>query len=70
MKTIKFIVPAAVATVGLLISSAPSYGKPEYSKKEKTGCVTCHVSAKSKDLNDVGKCYSDKKELKTCATKK
>jgi hypothetical protein len=50
-----------------LISSSVSFGKPEYSKKEKKGCVTCHVSAKSKDLNDTGKCYGEKKDLKTCA---
>jgi hypothetical protein len=37
--------------------------KPEYSKKEKATCVTCHVSAKSKELNDTGKYYKEHKAL-------
>ena len=41
-------------------------GKPELSKKEKTGCVTCHAKAGSKDLNDVGKCYQKKGSLTDC----
>ena len=41
-------------------------GKPEYTKKEKTACVTCHVKSGSKELNDVGKCYEKKKSLNGC----
>ncbi len=41
-------------------------GKPEDSKKEKTGCITCHVKMGSKELNDTGKCYAQKRTLKDC----
>jgi hypothetical protein len=70
MPTVKFIVPTAVLGIGFLLVSVPSFGKIEYSKKEKTSCVTCHVSAKSKDLNAVGKCYGEKKDLAGCKEKK
>lgn len=50
------------------MTSVTSYAKPEYTKKEKKPCVTCHVSAKSKELNDTGKCYDKSKSLKDCPT--
>jgi hypothetical protein len=56
--------------VGLAFNSAQVYGKPEYTKKEKKGCVTCHVSAKSKDLNATGECYKKSKSLEGCPTGK
>ena len=52
------ILAAFIATV--------AQGKPEFSKKEKTSCVTCHVKPGSKDLNNVGKCYQEKKSLDGC----
>ncbi len=54
------------AAVALLINLQPGLAKVEYTKKEKTGCLTCHVSAKKKDLNEVGACYGEKKDLKAC----
>ena len=54
---------------GVLFNSTASFAKPEYTKKEKKGCAVCHVTAKSKDLNDVGKCYSQKKTLEGCPAK-
>jgi hypothetical protein len=66
MKAIPVILSGAVLVLGLVLSSTVSFGKPEYTKKEKKGCVTCHVSAKSKDLNDTGKCYGEKKDLAAC----
>ena len=45
---------------------APASAKPEFAKKEKTGCATCHVSMKSKELNLTGKCYGEKKSLTEC----
>jgi len=59
----KFAIPALILAAGLIGATA-SYGKVEYTKKEKKGCVFCHVSAKSKELNDAGKYYQDKKTLK------
>jgi len=67
MKMIPAIVSALVLAVGLLSLAPVSFGKPEYTKKEKKGCTTCHVSAKAKDLNDTGKCYGEKKDMKACA---
>ncbi len=43
-----------------------THSKPEYTKKEKTACTTCHVKNGSKELNDVGKCYEKKKSLDAC----
>lgn len=63
MKTLKLALPAIIAVAGLLVCSQASHAKPEYSKKEKTGCVTCHVKAGSKDLNDTGKQYKETKTL-------
>jgi len=43
-----------------------THSKPEYTKKEKTACTTCHIKNGSKELNDVGKCYEKKKSLEAC----
>jgi len=55
----KIAIPAFVLLLGALVCSTLSYGKPEYTKKEKKACTYCHVSAKSKELNDAGKYYKD-----------
>jgi len=55
----KFAIPAVVLLLGALVGSTLSYGKPEYTKKEKKACTYCHVSAKSKELNDAGKYYKE-----------
>ena len=60
-KTVAFSTAAALFSLFLAIPR--SQAKPEYSKKEKTGCVTCHVTAKSKDLNEKGKQYKETKTL-------
>ncbi len=65
MSKIKFAVPAMILSVGLLATTA-SFAKPEYTKKEKKPCVYCHVTAKSKELNKVGQCYSKSKSLEGC----
>lgn len=65
MKKLPLIVSTGVLVLAFVMSATLSFGKPEYSKKEKKGCVACHVSAKSKDLNDTGKCYHEKKDLKS-----
>ncbi len=55
----KFAIPAFVLLLGALVGSTLSYAKPEYTKKEKKACTYCHVSAKSKELNDAGKYYKE-----------
>jgi len=59
-----------VALGGLVIlgfGATLSLGKVEYTKKEGKPCITCHVKNGSKELNDVGKCYAQKKSLKECS---
>ena len=64
MKLFKFVVPAFVLGMGLLISSSMSFAKPEDTKKTKKPCTFCHVSAKGgKELTDAGKHYKEKKTL-------
>jgi len=55
----KYAIPMLVLLAGVLVSSTLSYAKPEYTKKEKKGCTYCHVTAKSKELNDAGKYYKE-----------
>ena len=54
--------------VALAMSSLSSFGNMKIAKKEKASCTTCHVKMGQKDLNDVGKCYEKKKDLKACET--
>jgi hypothetical protein len=63
MKSLRFILPAVILIGAMLVSTSTSFGKPEYTKKEKKGCVACHVTATSKELNDAGKYYKEKKTL-------
>ncbi len=55
----KFIISGLVLLVGVLTVTTISSAKVEYTKKEKKACVTCHVSAKSKELNATGQYYKD-----------
>lgn len=66
-RTIKLVKVLLLALVLSAFSATLMQGKPEYSKKEKAGCTTCHVKMGSKELNDVGKCYAKTATLKDCA---
>ncbi len=68
MSKMKIALPAMILAFGLAATSV-SYGKPEYTKKEKKGCTFCHVTAKSKELNKVGECYGKNKSLEGCPAK-
>ena len=59
MRAMKLALPAAILTIGFLLCTSATYGKPEYSKKEKQACTYCHVKSGAQDLNDTGKCYKD-----------
>lgn len=63
MIRLKFVVPGLILMGGLIIGSSLSYGKAEYTKKEKKGCAYCHVTATSKELNDAGKYYKEHNTL-------
>ena len=69
MKTFKLALPAMIAVAGLIVSTTSTFAKPEYSKKEKKSCTFCHVKQGSKDLNDAGKYYKEKKTLEGYAKK-
>ncbi len=71
MKALKFMLPMFILMGGIVVSTTASYGKAEYTKKEKKPCATCHPNAKNyKELNKVGECYKDAKSLTNCADKK
>lgn len=54
--------------IGWMLSLSPGFGKPEYTRKEKKSCATCHTNAgqSPKELTETGKCYGEKKDLKEC----
>lgn len=66
MKSFRFAISIVIGAAGLSLLMTPVSAKPEFTKKEKTGCITCHTAVKSKELNDTGKCYSEKKSLAEC----
>lgn len=59
MRTAKIVAPVAILLGGLFVGSTLSFGKVEYTKKEKKACIYCHVTADSKELNDAGKYYAE-----------
>jgi hypothetical protein len=60
---LKVTVPAVILAGGILLCSTATYGKAEYTKKEKKACTFCHTAANSKELNDAGKYYQEHKSL-------
>jgi cytochrome c553 len=67
MRAMKLALPAAILMTGFLICTSATYGKAEYSKKEKQACGYCHVKMGAKELNDTGKCYqANDHSLATC----
>jgi hypothetical protein len=66
MRLVRLVVPAAVFAAVLILSGGAAFATYEMSKKEKRPCTTCHTklgSKGSKDLNDIGKYYKEKKTL-------
>jgi hypothetical protein len=67
MRYMKIAITSSILLFGLLMGTSLSFAKPEYSKKEKQPCTTCHVAQGKKDLNTVGTCYKDNNHsLATC----
>ena len=65
MAQLKIIIPSIILLGGFLICSTTSYGKAEYTKATKKGCVYCHVDAQKspKELKDPGKYFQEHKTL-------
>lgn len=70
MNRLKLAMPAVIFIGGLIAGATLTFAKPEYTKKEKKPCAYCHVTATSKELNAVGKCYKEKKSLEGCQPSK
>jgi ferredoxin len=62
---LKVIVPAVVLLGGFMVCTSSMYGTPEYARKEKKACTTCHVKVVSdktdmgKNLTSTGTCYRE-----------
>jgi hypothetical protein len=62
MRALKLVLPASFLMSGFLVCTTASYGRPEYSKKEKTACSSCHGTIASSqftaaNLNETGTYY-------------
>jgi len=66
MKLIRMILPVVIVAAGFFAATQDAGATVEMAKKEKAGCTSCHVKAKDKELNEVGKCYKESKDLKQC----
>jgi hypothetical protein len=45
------------------VAVSPSMATKDIAKAEKKGCITCHVKAGDKELNDAGKYFMEHKTL-------
>jgi hypothetical protein len=77
MRFLKLAVPTVVLLGGFVLCTSSVYGTPEYAKKEKKACNTCHTKMSSdkaemaKSLTDTGTCYKDNEHsLAKCAAPK
>jgi hypothetical protein len=63
MRNIINLLSCTALAVGLIALTARLDAKPDYTKKEKTPCTTCHVKQGSKELNEKGTYYKEHKTL-------
>ena len=70
MRFLKYVLPAAIFVAGLVFTTTTGFATMEFSKKEKKGCVYCHVKLGSKDLNAAGKHYKQNKSFEGYKEKK
>jgi len=70
MRFLKYVLPVAIFAAGLVFTTTTGFATMEFSKKEKKGCVHCHVKAGQKDLNEAGKYYKQKKSFEGYKEKK
>lgn len=68
-KLFRLVMPAAAFAAALMLTGGAAFATKEMSKKEKKPCTTCHVKMGSKDLNNVGKFYKEKKTLEGAPAK-
>jgi hypothetical protein len=69
MSNLKLIVPAVILMGGVLICTTASYGNKDAATATKKPCTFCHEKvsadkdAMTKNLNDAGKYFKEKKTL-------
>lgn len=63
------ITVAAVAVCMAWVFSASVNANPKFAKESGKPCATCHVTTGKPELNDIGKCFKEKKDLAACAKK-
>ena len=68
-RTLSFAKAALLALCLAAFGASVTHTRTEYTRKEKTACITCHTRAGTKELNAVGKCYGEKQSLKDCQPK-
>lgn len=69
-KAVRLVFPAAAFAAVMMLAGGAALASVAIQKKEKKPCITCHVKMGSKDLNDVGKYYKEKKTLEGAPAKK
>jgi hypothetical protein len=67
MAKLKYVLPGIILVGGLIVPATVSFGTPQYSKTTGAKCSVCHTTGKQ--LNKVGECYKEKKDLKACEAK-
>lgn len=66
-RLLQIAIPAMILAFGATVMTTSVYGSAKIAKETGAKCLACHTKAASKDLNDAGKCYKEKKDLKTCS---
>lgn len=71
MKLSKLFSVIAIVSLISWLAISTVYATAEIGKKEGKACTVCHVKPVKGDenLNDTGKCYKEKKDLKACEKK-
>jgi hypothetical protein len=65
MQYLKLVIPSTILLTGLFVCVSSMFGTPEFAKKEKKSCTTCHTKVTSdknemvKSLNATGTCYKE-----------
>jgi hypothetical protein len=65
----KKVAAIAVAVSLAWVFAGPVSANPKFAKDTGKPCATCHITTGKPDLNDVGKCFKEKKDLAACAKK-
>jgi hypothetical protein len=63
MKAARLLIAGGALLAAFYGATGVAFADKNIAKKEKKGCVTCHVKMNEKELNDVGKYYKEKKTL-------